>query len=347
MNDSKRKPHILALVPNWLGDIAMCTPALRALRRRYADGVLTAAGPAAACALLEGLDWIDKLVPVPRRPGPRAMMALGRQLRAHAPDVCVVFPHSFRAALLARLTGATRRIGYRRGGRTPLLTDPVAPYRENGKITPIYMAREYLDLVAPLGCENDGKGLELHADPGEVEAVRGLLADANAGSGRRPVVGFAPGAAFGPSKCWPPERYARVANTLIEQLGATAVLMTGPGEADTRAAILDKMRHPMLECHDGNPTIARLKAAISQVDLLICNDSGPRHIAVAFGKPVVCVMGPTSPRYSEGPWEKGRVLRVDVDCGPCQKPVCTTDFRCMTQITPEMVVRAALEFLDA
>ena len=80
---------------------------------------------------------------------------------------------------------------------------------------------------------------------------------------------------------------------------------------------------------------------ISQLDLLIANDSGPRHVAVAFHVPTVCIMGPTSPRYTEGPYERGKVLRVDVDCGPCQKPVCETDHRCMTRIAVEHVVAAA------
>ena len=69
-------------------------------------------------------------------------------------------------------------------------------------------------------------------------------------------------------------------------------------------------------------------------------------MAVAFKVPTVCVMGSTAPVYSEGPYEKGRVLRIDVDCGPCQKPDCETDHRCMTGISPEWVVEAARPWLD-
>jgi heptosyltransferase-2 len=121
------------------------------------------------------------------------------------------------------------------------------------------------------------------------------------------------------------------------------VLLTGPGEADTRAAVLKAVKFPLLEFPGGG--IPRLKAVLAEADLLVGNDSGPRHIAIAFGKPVVCVMGPTSPRYTDSPWEKGRVLRVEVDCGPCQKPVCATDHRCMTRISVDAVVEAALPFL--
>jgi len=249
----------------------------------------------------------------------------------------VVFPHSFRAALLARLARSDRRIGYNRDNRRWLLTDAPESHRENGVIAPIYMAREYLDLIAPLGCTDDGRGLELAANAAERSAVRERFA------GDGPLVALAPGAAFGPAKRWPAERFAAVADALAARRGARCVLLTAPNEADTRAAVLAAAKSPLLEFPGGG--IARLKAVLAESDLLIGNDSGPRHVAIAFGKPVVCIMGPTSPRYTDSPWEKGRLLRVDVDCGPCQKPSCTTDHRCMTRITADAVVEAALPFL--
>lgn len=269
------------------------------------------------------------------------MTRMAVELHPLARDLAVLFPHSFRAALLAVMAGAHRRIGYDRGGRSWLLTDRVPPHREAGRITPIYMAREYLDLIAPLGAVDDGEGLELAAAPGEIARVQEKLR----GGGDGPVIAFAPGAAFGPSKRWPAERYAEVADLLSAKTGARCVLLTGAGEEDTRAAVLKAAKTPFIDCNDGPPSIARLKAVLSRVDLLIGNDSGPRHIAIAFKKPVICIMGPTSPRYTDSPWERGRLLRVEVDCGPCQKPTCATDHRCMTRISPESVAEAACAFL--
>jgi heptosyltransferase II len=339
MQFAEEPKHILALAPNWLGDAAMCTPALRALKRRFPNAKLAVAARAGCAQLLAGLPCIDYLFPLPKRPGVISMARIAVQLRSHAHDLAVVFPHSFRAAWLAYFAGAQRRLGYDRGGRWMLLTDRVPPYMENGVITPIYTAMEYLSLIAPLGCTDDDAGLELAAAPGEVSKVKALL------TGEGPLVAIAPGAAFGPSKRWPAERYAAVADALTRRAGARCVLITGPGEEDTREIILNTAKCPLLECQSTPPTLERLKAIISQVDLLVGNDSGPRHIAIAFKKPVICVMGSTSPRYTNSPWETGRVVRVDVDCGPCQKPVCTTDHRCMTLIAPEIVAQAALEFL--
>lgn len=336
--------NILAFAPNWLGDAAMCTPAFRALRRRFPEARFTVAGRDNICCLLEGLPWIDGFETLSKRPGAGTTLREGWRLRRGGYDLCAVFPHSIRAALLARMTGARARIGYRRDRRGWLLTRAVEPYCENGRITPIYMAREYLGMIAPLGCEDDGQGLELHADAREVNIVRARLRTA-AGDVGRPVAGIAPGAAFGPSKQWPVERFAAVADGLAAQTGAQIVLLTGPGEEETRAAFLRAARTPVAECYDAQPTLARLKAIIASLDVLICNDSGPRHLAVAFRRPVICVMGSTSPAYTQSPWEIGEVIRVDVDCGPCQKPVCATDHRCMTRIAPERVLASALRWL--
>lgn len=332
--------HILALLPNWVGDVAMCTPALRAIARRYPDAELTVAGRQTACDLLEGLPFIHRLVPVPPRPGTLAMLRVARQLRPFARDAAVIFPHSARAAILARMTGARRRVGYSRGNRSWLLTDKVGPYCVNGAIEPIYMVKEYLDLLAPLGCEDDGEGLELCVDEQALRQVGPPL------EGEGPLVGIAPGAAFGPSKLWPAERYAAVADGLMERARARCVLLTGPGEETTRDAVLRNAKRPLIQYDEGKHSVAKLKAVISRLNLLVGNDSGTRHIAVAFGVPVVCIMGPTSPKYSCGPYEKGEVLRVDVDCGPCQKPICVTDHRCMTRITTEWVITTALKYLD-
>ncbi len=333
MSDSYSK--ILALVPNWLGDVAMCTPALRAWHRRFPDAAITVGGKRAACELLEGLPWLAGHVAIGAKKGLWGLLGDGRRLRPHARDLTVIFPHSFRPALLARMAESPRRIGYDRGGRAFLLSDKVEPYREDGVITPVYMVTEYLDLIKGLGCEDDSLGPELWADAETCESMRSHF--------RREglKVGFAPGAAFGPSKLWPVERYARVADVLSEQVGAQCVVLTGPGEESTRAAFVNGARAPIIECDEGHPTIATLKATVSQLDLLICNDSGTRHVAVAFHVPTVCIMGPTSPRYSQGPYERGRVLRVDVDCGPCQKPVCETDHRCMTLISEDLVAETA------
>ena len=96
----------------------------------------------------------------------------------------------------------------------------------------------------------------------------------------------------------------------------------------------------------GMPSLGLLKSIVKRFDLLITTDSGVRHTAVAFGVPTVVLMGPTRPEYTSNPFEKGELLRHDVDCGPCHQPTCPTDHRCMKLITVNEVVTAARRLLS-
>lgn len=335
---SKMPSDILVLAPNWIGDAAMCTPAIRALHRRFPTAAITVAGRGSVCELLDCLPGVVRTVALPKG-GAVGMVKAAARLRPYARDLAVVFPHSFRAALLAWMAGARVRVGYDRNRRGFLLTHKVEPHREDGVIRPVYMTTEYIHLVTSLGCEDDGRGLELRLAPAPIKHAQTFLGE------RCPRIGIAPGAAFGPSKLWPAERYAHVADALIEKTGGTCVMLTGPGEESTRDAVLAAAKRNIMTPNAELKGIEGLKAIVSQLDLMICNDSGTRHVAVAFDVPTVCIMGPTSARYSTGPYERGRVLRIDVSCGPCQKPVCETDHRCMTGISEKIVLQTALDVL--
>ncbi len=339
MHDLDSVENILVLAPNWLGDAAMATPVFRALKQRFITAHITVAGRSAVCDLLEGISSIDAFMETPAR---LSWSEMGRFVPSQAKfDLAILLPHSFRAGLFAWRLGAKRRVGYARGGRALLLTDAVPPYRKEGRIAPVYMSFEYMALISKLGCTGDGLGLELKASQAALDEVRSMLPAKN------PVVGIAPGAAFGPSKQWMPERFAAVADALAEKADARWILITGPGEEKVRDSVLAAAQSKPLEISGSITGIARLKALIACVDLFVGNDSGPRHIAVAFDKPVICVMGSTKPDYSCGPWEKGEIVRISVDCGPCQKPACHTDHRCMTGISSEMVLKAALKWLPS
>lgn len=341
MDVAEEVKSVLALAPNWLGDTAMCTPALRALRRKFPSAALTVAANPACCDLLEDLPWINGLFRLLPKSSLLPLMRQAKQLAPAGRDLTVVFPHSFRSALLAWFVKSGQRIGYARDGRAPLLTRSLVPYMEDGHITPVYMAHEYLDLVRVIGAEDDGAGLELGVNSAVLDALKPILAGAG------PLIAVAPGAAFGPSKRWMPEAFAETVDTLAEQAGARFVLLTGPEEADTREAVTSHARTRFMDIPLEIDGIGAMKALISQCDLLICNDSGPRHVAVAFNKPVVCIMGPTSPLYTAGPYEKGIVIRLDLECSPCQKPVCPLEhYRCMRDIPPAQVVEASMSLLS-
>jgi heptosyltransferase-2 len=144
-----------------------------------------------------------------------------------------------------------------------------------------------------------------------------------------------------------PEGFAEVVNRIAAQRDVHFILLTGPGEESIRDDVKAKAVPEFLEPETSESGLSRLKGLIARLDLLICNDSGPRHIAVAFECPIVCIMGPTSPRYTDSPYEIGEVLRLPLECSPCQKPVCPLEHhRCMRDVTPEQVAEAALRVLQ-
>ncbi len=338
--DNEEVRFMLALTPNWLGDTAMCTLALRALRHKFPNARFTVAGNPACCELLEDLPWIDELFRLLPKSSLLPLMRQAKVLAPMAKDLTVVFPHSFRSALLARLIGSTRRVGYARDGRAPLLTHALAPHMEDGHIIPLYMTQEYLDLVREVGAVDDGAGLELGLRDNLAPLLDPLLA------GEGPLVAIAPGATFGPSKRWMPEAFVATADTLAANYGARLVLLTGPDEGDLREEMVARAPARFIVPAPEIAGIGIMKAIIARCDLLICNDSGPRHIAVAFKRPVVCIMGSTSPSYTNSPYEKGIRIRLDLECSPCQKPACPLEHhRCMRDITPEQVVEAAAGLL--
>jgi heptosyltransferase-2 len=221
----------------------------------------------------------------------------------------------------------------------------------------------YADLAEAIGCERPGDRLELFTTPDCEESVQRRLESLGIAD-RHPLVVISPGAKFGASKCWLPERFAAVADHLIESEGATVIVTCGPGEESIARAIGAAMKNsptigpspqPSPSKEEGatgfvfdSPLLAlgELKSLVRRSDLLICNDAGPRHIAKAFDVPVVTVFGPTHPDWTSTSYADERIVRIDVDCGPCQQRVCPLEHhQCMTGVSVDMVFAAAVALL--
>jgi heptosyltransferase-2 len=340
---SATKKKITVILPNHLGDVVMATPALRALRAGFPDSEIRGVIREGLAPVLRGAPWLDRLVghPVYRRSGalPRlqSRLRLARSLRDSG--TVLVFPNSFSSALLAAATLAPRRVGYRRGARGWLLSDPLAPPRENGRVVPLAMEQYYLDLVCHLGCPDTGTDLELFTELECEKACDELLARHGVHPTQR-LVCLAPGAGFGPSKIWPLEYFGEVARGLLDAGNAVA-LVHAPGE-ETLAAEVLRYAGPGLRCLGGEELgLSLLKSVLSRARLLICNDAGARHISAAFRIPTLVLMGPTSPRYTNLNLRRTKLLREPVECSPCQLKVCPIDHRCMKRLLPSRVLAEA------
>jgi heptosyltransferase-2 len=155
------------------------------------------------------------------------------------------------------------------------------------------------------------------------------------------------GAGYGPSKRWAEENWARLAEGVKGEFGAQPAFIGAPPDAETVARVRRFYRTELVDLTSCGIDLHLLKPVVGACSLLVTTDSGPRHYGVALGVPTVCLMGPTHPDYSTSGLPHDRVVRVDVECGPCQKKTCRTDHRCMTLLTPQMVLEACRPALEA
>jgi heptosyltransferase-2 len=160
------------------------------------------------------------------------------------------------------------------------------------------------------------------------------------------VVCLNPGAAFGSAKHWPVDYFATLARDLAQRQGHGVLVLCGPAEQDLARRIRALARHPAVHSLADAPlSIGLTKACIRRADLLVTTDSGPRHFAAAFNRPVVTLFGPTHIAWTETYFPLAVHLQEKVKCGPCQLRVCPLDHRCMTQLTPAQVYHAATALL--
>ncbi len=338
--------RILVILPGWVGDAVMATPALRALRTHYPEARITILCKAFLSTILSGGPWMDDVLhwpPRKRQPRParrQSFLSFASTVREQGYDMAVLLANSFRAALLARLAGIRRRVGYDREGRGLLLTDKLLPARINGHYVPTPMIRYYNAIARYLGCRDVPEVPELfttHEEESAVDerlAAEGVLPD-------QPVVVLNCGASFGPAKCWLPDRFAEVGDGLARRYDAAIMISCGPKETEIAHDVAARMKAKAGVLDQPLLGLGPLKALIRRSALLVTNDTGPRHFANAFGTPVVTIFGPTHPEWTLTPRATERSLRVDVDCGPCMKRVCPLDHRCMTRIGSDSVLAEA------
>ena len=340
--------RIVVFAPNPVGDAVMFTPTLRAIHARFPSVEIVLAARAGAAAVLTPNPWSGRVLELgacPLHPVP--------ELRRGKFDLAVLGPNSFLSAVTARLSGAKRRLGYSRDGRGWLLTDRLPVPRDGGGRMTVPPAIDYyLKLAEVLGADVSDRRMELGVAEADADAARTMLLEAGC-EAVRPLVMLNPGAGFGPSKLYPADRFAAVADALVKRRGVQVVINAGPGEQAVAEAVAAAMTsEPLLNLARVRNSLGLVKALAAKSDVVITNDTGARHIAAALGAGVVTIFGSTDPDRTIIDCPLERIIRTDVPCGPCQKKRCglppeAEHHQCMANIAPETVARAAEELLDA
>jgi len=325
-----------------MGDAILCTPALRAIRNRFSSSRITFLADLVVHRVLSPCSFNDAWLPPHRNP-----VALAARLRAHKFTHAILFKNSFAAALVVFLARIPSRIGYARELRGPLLTDKLhPPMLPNGKFKPLSMLDYYLAIAERLGADTTNRSLELQLDQDDSRNLHAGFPEL--AKCKSPIVVLVPGGAFGPSKCWPGENFAVIADWLIDNHNATVVISVAPNPLEKKIAaeicalssrkLLNLAEHPL--------DLGELKTLLSLADLVITNDTGPRHIAIAFKRKLITLFGPNDPAWTDTDYENEIQIVGNVPCAPCTMPTCKkSEHLCMLSITPDMVRSAVEELL--
>lgn len=337
---------------NWVGDSVMSVPALRLVRARFPSARITLLIRPWVRDVFSAVDFVDDVMlydAAGRHRGAAGFFRLARELRGGGFDLAILLQNAFGAALLTRAARIPLRLGYARDVRAALLTHPV---RIDPAVRRVHQSYYYAGILSGAGLLPERPWedstllppVRIGVKEEDRRAARALLAS----SGIDPnelVVGINPGAAYGPAKCWPADRYAEVADRLVAQQAARIVLVGSAGEAPVAADVARRMRRPAVVLA-GRTTLGQLMGLISECSLLVTNDSGPMHLAAALGVRQVAIFGSTN-EIATGPLSTAaRVVKHQVPCNPCLLRVCPIDFRCMTRIGVEDVWSAVAELLD-
>ena len=300
--------------------------------------------------LLVGTDWLDEQWFF--KPGDPELeyrhLPVTRRMRDERFDMSVMLPNSLRPAVMSWLAGIPERFGYVRNGRGPLLTGKVYPAMKNGKRLPSPMVECYLRLAEVTGCPPESRQLELatvEADEGSADEVFSRL---GLGNVERLIMLNSSGA-FGSAKLWPIGHFAALARRIVDELDHDVLVMCGPDERDTARAIVQGSKRERVRSMADQPMdLGTAKACIRRGRLMVSTDSGPRHVAAAFGLPVVTLFGPILPVWSENPTVKAVNLHLDLDCLGCRKRTCPLGHhKCMQELGVEMVFGEVARLIES
>ena len=312
MADTVKPLRLLIVLPSWVGDVVMATPTLRRIRRELPGTFIGALARPGMDQLLAGTDFVDEYH-VERASGVMGPKFVAAKLRPRRYDAALLLTNSFSTALIVRIAGIPRRVGYDRDARGLLLTDKIdAPKRGVVEFAPISAVSYYWRLAsfflgstprvasggvhAQLGLPA-GVTMELVATAADEQLASDILAKGGVASGERYVI-LNPGG-NNPAKRWPAERFARLADDLADLHNLTIVVNGSPAEAELVAQIAGLCKKARcVELPKLGITLGALKAVCRRAELMVTNDTGPRHIAAAFGVPVVSLFGPTDHRWT-------------------------------------------------
>ncbi|CCP05180.1 ADP-heptose--LPS heptosyltransferase RfaF [Erwinia amylovora] len=338
---------ILVIGPSWVGDMMMSHSLYRTLKTENPEAVIDVMAPAWCRPLLSRMPEVNQALPMPLGHGALQIAErrrLGKSLQATGYDRAIVLPGSFKSALVPFFAAVPRRTGWRGEMRYGLLND----LRVLDKTAFPLMVQRYVALgydKATIRSANDLPQPLLRPKLKVLDAEKQTTIGAFKLDNQRPMVGFCPGAEFGPAKRWPHYHYAALAQRLIAQ-GYQILLFGSAKDHDTGQQILTSLSESArLHCRNlaGETQLEQAVILLACCHAIVSNDSGLMHIAAALDRPLIALYGPSSPDFTPPLSEKARVIRLitgyhklrkgDAEEGYHQSLIDITPQRVMAELT--------------
>jgi len=334
--------RILIVNVNWVGDVLFSTPFIRAVREAYPDAYIACLLHPRCSQMLETNKRLNEIIIYDEEGAHKSLIGkirLVAQLRREGFDTAFLLHRSFTKALLTYFAGIKKRIGYPTKKRGGILTTAVEePDEECHKV------EYFLNIARATGIRPGDVSYEFFVEDADRKHVREFLAKEGIADKDRVVV-LCPGGNWDPKR-WPREHFAELGDLLAEKDGARIVISGAKKDVRLAEEIKAMMKRPPVVAA-GRTSLRQLGALLERANLVVANDSGPMHMAVAMKAKTIALFGPTSPRLT-GPYGKGDyyVIQKNTMCEvPCYDLTCK-DNECMAEISVADVLSKAREMLN-
>jgi heptosyltransferase-2 len=319
---------ILIILPNWLGDAVMATPAIELLALYYPQARFTFVGSFVSIEALKYHPKCEKAVVDETKKAPNRMKAtyeLAKELGSF--HMAISFRNQIHASLLLKLTGSVLCIA-KKSWHSMFLLSHTPTIKTNQ-----HLCRQYaqLAMINTDAWDKNTPKLKLYIPPKRFE---------------KPTMGINAGATYGSAKRWYPERFAEVAREFSDKY--EIIIFGGPNEVEMADEIESYLKSSGVSNYTnlaGKTSIKELCEFIGGCSLFVTNDSGPMHVAAAYQVPTVAIFGPT--KHTEtSQWmnKKSKIVRHDMECAPCMRRECPLGHHeCMKSITALEVIQAVKE----
>ncbi len=333
--------RIAVRAPNWIGDSILAIPSIKSLKSNFLHSEIFVVANNWVKDIFLSLDFVSDVIIIPDKNDLKSLRAAAQKIKKYKIEAGLLLPNSFMSAFLFYMARIPERWGYKKDGRSILLTKHVSCKNPRKQI---HQVQYYQNLISGLGFKTCPSQLHIEVTPQEKARAQDFLSTLNANPKNKLVI-LNPGAYYGPAKRWPASKYALLAEMLQKKFDVDLLIIGSSAEAPLSESISFHLKKKPVNLA-GKISLRMLAGIMSLADLVVSNDSGPMHLSNALRTPVVALFGPTVPSATRPFHQPHKAIKKDVPCWPCSYRECPYEHQCMLKITPEEVFQECTNFIS-